>query len=68
MRLAHQMAMESPLVKADVIESYEFPELANKYRVFGVPRTVINEDTHMEGALPEHMLMAYVMEAVGKSV
>ena len=63
-RLAHQMAVESPLVRADMVEAIEFPHLANKYGVMGVPRTVINETVHLEGAAPEPMLMQKVLEAV----
>lgn len=63
-RLAHQMAVESPLVRADAVEAIEFPHLANKYSVMGVPRTVINETVHLEGAAPEPMLMQKVLEAV----
>ncbi|MCB0155607.1 MAG: thioredoxin family protein, partial [Anaerolineae bacterium] len=64
-RLAHQMAMESDLVQADMVEAIEFPHLSNKYQVQGVPRTVINEVAHLEGAAPEQMLMAKIREAVG---
>jgi len=63
-RLAHQLAMESDLVKGDMVEAIEFPHLSQKYHVQGVPRTVINESTHMEGMAPEHMLMAKVKEAL----
>ena len=41
--LAQQMAFYSPRVRADMIEATEFPQLAQKYNVYGVPRTVINE-------------------------
>jgi len=63
-RLAHQLALESDLVRGDMVEAIEFPHLSMKYQVQGVPRTVINETTHMEGMAPEHMLMARVREAV----
>jgi glutaredoxin-like protein len=63
-RLAHMMAMESDLVKGDMVEAIEFPHLSNKYQVMGVPRTVINEDTYIEGAAPEQMLMDKVREAL----
>ena len=63
-RLAHQLAMESDLVKGDMVEAMEFPHLSQKYHVQGVPRTVINESTHMEGMAPEHMLMEKVQEAL----
>ncbi len=62
--LAHQIAIESELVRADMVEVTEFPHLANKYQVFGVPRTVINETIHVEGAVPEAMLMAELMKVL----
>ncbi len=62
--LAHQMAIASPMVKADMVEAQEFPHLSMKYQVMGVPRTVINETTHIEGAAPEPMVMAKVQEAL----
>ncbi len=57
MLLAYQLAIESDLVTADMVEVVEFPHLATKYQVMGVPRTVINENIHIEGAVPEPMLM-----------
>ncbi|NKQ36603.1 MAG: glutaredoxin [Chloroflexi bacterium] len=63
--LAHKMALESDLVTADMVEATEFPHLSMKYSVMGVPRTVINETIHMEGAAPEPMLLAKIQEAVG---
>lgn len=62
--MAHKMAMASELVTADMVEANEFPHLSTKYNVMGVPRTVINEDTHVEGSVPEHMLLAKMQEAV----
>lgn len=62
--LAHQMAFASDKVRADMVEANEFPHLSMKYNVMGVPRTVINEDTFLEGAAPEAMLMAKVQEAL----
>jgi glutaredoxin-like protein len=63
-RLAHQLAFESDQVKADMVEAIEFPHLSMKYQVQGVPRTVINETVHQEGAAPEAMLMAKLKEAI----
>lgn len=57
MSLAYQMALESDLIQAHMVEVIEFPYLANKYQVMGVPRTVIDETIHIEGAVPEPMLM-----------
>jgi hypothetical protein len=64
--LAYEMAYASPQVRADGVESTEFPQLAIKYQVSGVPRTVINEDTFLEGAAPPDMLLDKVREALGK--
>jgi hypothetical protein len=52
------------LVRADMVEAIEFPHLANKYQVFGVPRTVINDTIHQEGAVPEPMLLAKLLQAL----
>ncbi len=65
-RLAHKFAMESDLIRADMVEAIEFPHLANKYSVYGVPRTVINDKVHQEGAVPEPMMLPKLMEAVRK--
>lgn len=62
--MAHQLALESDLITADMVEAIEFPHLSNKYQVQGVPRTVINDDFHMEGAAPEPMLLSKLQEAV----
>jgi predicted DsbA family dithiol-disulfide isomerase len=62
--LAHRLAMESDWIRADMVEATEFPHLANKYEVFGVPRTVINETIHVEGAVPEPMLVNELLKVL----
>ena len=62
--MAHQLAMESDLITADMVEAIEFPDLSNRYQVQGVPRTVINDNFHMEGAAPEQMFLGKLQEAV----
>jgi len=64
--LAHQMAMENPrMVRAEGVESMEFPELAQKFFVSGVPQTVINSGTAMVvGAVPEQNLLSEIRQAV----
>jgi len=64
-RLAHQCAMESPRVRGEMVESTEFPHLAQKYHVFGVPKTVINETVFVEGAVPENVFLDHILKAVG---
>ena len=63
-RLGHQFALESPRIKSDMVESTEFPHLAQKYNVFGVPKTVINETISVEGALPEESFLENVLRAL----
>lgn len=58
--LAHRMAAYSPRVTAEAIEANEFQDLAVKYGVQGVPRTVINETFSAEGSQPE----GYLIEAL----
>lgn len=62
--LAHQMAVASPMVRADMVEAQEFPHLSQKYQVMGVPRTVINETVHIEGSAPEAMVLAKLQESL----
>jgi len=62
--LAHRMALASDKVRADMVEVTEFPHLGQRYEVMGVPRTVINEETYLEGAAPEKMLLDKEKDAV----
>jgi thioredoxin family protein len=63
-RLAHRFAMENELISADCIESSEFPDLAGQYRVFAVPKTVINESDSLEGALPEEFFLDEILKTL----
>jgi predicted DsbA family dithiol-disulfide isomerase len=63
-RLAHQFAIESARVTADVIQVNEFPDLVQRYRVRGVPKVVINEKVQFEGAVPEAQFISQVLLAV----
>ena len=47
------MALVSPNITAYAVEATEFPDLARRYQVSGVPKTVVNDDTEVLGALPE---------------
>lgn len=64
-RLAHRMAVESPRLRSEMVEATEFPHLTQRYNVFGVPKTVINETVTFEGAVPESVFLARVLEAAG---
>jgi hypothetical protein len=63
--LAHQMALESPMVEAEMVMAGEFIELAERYQVSGVPHTVINHGNgEMVGAGPEQYLVAEIEKAL----
>ncbi|MDF1515738.1 MAG: thioredoxin family protein, partial [Anaerolineae bacterium] len=55
--LAMEMAVESNNVKADIVESAEFPDLANQFNVMGVPLSVVNGKERVEGAAPPNMIV-----------
>jgi hypothetical protein len=63
--LAFQMAMESPLVQAEMIEAMEFPELSDRFAVSGVPQTTINMGAGtVVGAYPEDSLLEEIQAAL----
>ncbi len=57
--------MENELIMADCIESTEFPELAGKYSVYAVPKTVINGEGYVEGSLAEQPFLEFVLSQLG---
>jgi glutaredoxin-like protein len=63
-RLGHQFALESPRIKADMIESTEFPHLANKFAVYGVPKTVVNGTISFEGSVTEEVFLDNVLKSI----
>jgi hypothetical protein len=60
------MAVESDYVTADMVEATEFPQLAINYQVRGVPRTVINQTTFVDGMVPEPLMLQGVLTAIGE--
>jgi hypothetical protein len=59
------MAMENPLVQAEMIEATEFPELVNRHNVSGVPQTTINDGAeNIVGAVPEENLLAAIQQVL----
>jgi glutaredoxin-like protein len=62
--IGYEMAYASPMIRADGIESTEFPHLVTKYQVAGVPRTVINETVSLEGAATPDKVLEKIAEAL----
>jgi glutaredoxin-like protein len=63
-RLAHQFALESPFITSACLESNEFPRIADRYQVRGVPKIVVNDVLSFEGAVPEAVFLENVLKAL----
>ncbi len=62
--LAFRLAVESPHISAAMVEATEFPHLANRYGVAGVPHTVIGDSPQpMVGAYPEQAAVEMITAA-----
>jgi glutaredoxin-like protein len=59
--IAHKLAIESDMITADIIDAGEFPTLAQKYQVIGVPKIVINEKVEFVGAFNEDLFAEHVV-------
>lgn len=59
--IAHKFAVESDFIRSDVIDASEFPHLAQKYSVMGVPKIVINEKVEFTGAFNEDLFAEHVV-------
>jgi glutaredoxin-like protein len=62
--IAHQFALLNNNIVSEMIESTEFPELAEKYDVYAVPKIVINDKVEFEGAVPDNFFANKVLEAL----
>jgi glutaredoxin-like protein len=63
-RLANQAAIINPLISSEMIESLEFQEETAKYGVFGVPKTILNETTTIDGLSPIQMFVEKLFEVI----
>jgi len=53
-------------IRSDMVEISEYPFLAIRYGVQGVPHTVINDVYHLAGAVPEDVMLKEILKAIGK--
>jgi predicted DsbA family dithiol-disulfide isomerase len=58
------MAFANPQITAYAVEATEFPDLARRYQVSGVPKTVVNDQVEILGALPQDAFIAQALEAL----
>jgi len=56
------MAAANPNITSDAIEATEFMDLSRKYRVTGVPKTIVNETIEILGGLPEKPFVRAALE------
>jgi len=62
--VAHKFAFENDNITSEMIDTSEFPHLANRYAIYAVPKVVINDKISFEGAVPEDLFLNYVLEAI----
>lgn len=67
MRLAYKFAIGSEKITADGVEVTGFPDLARRYRVSSVPKTVVGEADEFVGAQPEAALLQHVQKAAERA-
>ena len=65
MRSAINLALASSLVTAEAVEASSYPDLARRYQVFAVPKTVVNDRVAVEGAVPDDHLWSAIWQALG---
>ena len=58
------MAFANPHITATAVEATEFPDLARKYQVTGVPKTVVNDSVEILGALPPDAFIEQALTAL----
>jgi hypothetical protein len=66
-RLALSFALENEGIQADCIEANEFPDLSTRFRVYAVPKTVINGSSSIEGSLPEGFFLDEILKTLPAS-
>jgi hypothetical protein len=59
--MAHEMAFANPNITAYAVEATEYPDLARRYRVNAVPKTVVDDRIEILGALPEPDFVAQAL-------
>jgi predicted DsbA family dithiol-disulfide isomerase len=60
------MAVESEFITSDVVEVGEFPEIAQRYEVYAVPKVVFNDAISFDGNRPEASFIGAIESVTGK--
>jgi predicted DsbA family dithiol-disulfide isomerase len=56
------MAFANPHITADAVEATQFMDLTRRYRVTGVPKTIVNDTVEIMGGLPEEDFVRAALE------
>jgi predicted DsbA family dithiol-disulfide isomerase len=60
------MAFVNPNITAYAVEATEFPDLARRYMVTGVPKTVVNDNVEILGAVPQDDFIEQALQLPSK--
>ncbi len=66
-RLAHQMAMESSFITADLVNTNDFPEVAKRYRVTAAPSVIVNGEHKFYGVLDAAEFVEQILKSSGQT-
>jgi hypothetical protein len=61
------MAFANPNITAYAVEATEFPDLARRYMVNGVPKTVVNDEVEILGAVPQDEFVEQALQLPSKT-
>ena len=56
------MAYANPNITADAVDAQEFMDLSRRYRVSGVPKTIVNDTIEIMGGIPEAEFVAAALQ------
>lgn len=56
------MAFANANITSHAIEAMEFMDLSRRFRVTGVPKTIVNDEIEIMGALPEAMFVRAALQ------
>lgn len=60
--------MENPRITAEAVDASHFSDVTRKFRVMGVPKTVVNDGAaQFEGAVPEAQFLRQVLGALART-
>jgi len=64
---AHKLALESPMINAEMIEAQTFGEISNKFNVSSVPKIVINDQYEFVGNQPLEVFLEEIEKTQAES-